>query len=91
MSLLAQIRSLLPSPRDRQVWWSADTVEAERIAKEVRALHIPSVKYVICLEHLEKRPPDGHPKQAAYDILVSALAEVIDQIEAMPEAGAIAV
>lgn len=91
MSLLKQIRAALPSKHDRIVYWKADVEDAKRIAGLVRELHLPAVKYVIALDWLEERPPDGHPKQAAYDILVSALREQEATLNTMLELETVAV
>lgn len=89
--MLSQIRAALPKRHDRIVHWRADVEDAERIAGRVRELYLPAVKYVIALDWLEDRPPDGHPKQAAYDILISALREVEPALNAMAEVEAVAV
>lgn len=91
MSLLRQIRTALPSPRDRIVYLKADLVDAERIAGRVRELHLPAVKYVIALDWLEERPKDGDPRQASYDLLISALREVEETLNSMPELETVAV
>lgn len=91
MSLLKQIRSALPTARDRIVYLSPDLEKAKVIAQRVRDLNIASVKYVISLNVLEPRPKDGDPKQATYDLLISALEEVTPILEKMPEVETISV
>lgn len=85
MTLLEQLRSELPTAHHfYKVYLSADVAEAERIAGRVRELVLRSVRYVMSLAYLEPQPPDGHPKRAAYDILIAALDEVTPRLAELP-------
>lgn len=85
MTLLEQLSQDLPTQAHQiRVYLDVDTAKAEEIASRVRELRIASIRYVMQLERFEQRPPEGHPKRAAYDILVAALEEVTPHLKQLP-------
>lgn len=82
--MLDQLKDELPGQGHQQgVFLHADLDEAKRIAGRVSELYIPSVRYVLKLQRFERRPPDGHKKQAAYDLLIEALGNVTEKLRSL--------
>lgn len=84
-TLLEQLKSELPDHfHRRRVFFPADVAAAQEIAERALKLAPRAVRYLLMLDRFEERPPEGHPKRAAHDVLTAALAEVTPLLTQRP-------